>query len=113
RRGWRRYAGCRGGLMSTLSYRDHRADPAAWAAELGTSREACDLLLDAHVIDLHVDMMVPIRVLGYDPAKRHGPWKRTMPMLGHTDFPRLREASFSGLCYDIATNPFRPERNRF
>ncbi|MCA9556549.1 MAG: membrane dipeptidase, partial [Myxococcales bacterium] len=99
--------------MSTLHYVDHRQDPGAWAEGLGVSVEACELLLDAHLIDLHVDMMVPIRVLGYDPSRRHGPWERVMPLMGHTDFPRLREGSFTGICYDIATNPFRPERNRF
>ena len=95
-----------------LSYTDHRADPGAWASKLGVSVAACELLLDAHFIDLHCDMEVPIRVLGYDPSKHHGEWNRTMPFMLHTDYPRVREASMTGVVYDIATNPFRPTANR-
>lgn len=95
-----------------LQYVDHRADPAAWAAQLGVSVEACELLLDADFIDLHCDMEVSVRVLGYDPAKRHGPWKRVVPLMGHTDYPRLREAGMTGVCYDIATNVFRGAASR-
>lgn len=96
----------------TLSYPDHRADPDAWATALGVSRDAVDLWLDAHAIDLHCDLEVPVRVFGYDPTVRHGPWSRAVPFFGHTDYPRLREAAFTGVCYDLATNVFRPERNR-
>jgi membrane dipeptidase len=95
-----------------LAYVDHRADPAGWARELGVSREACELLLDAHFVDLHCDLEVPVRLLGYDPAKRHGPWRRPVPFFGHTDYPRLREASLTGVCYDLATNVFRREASR-
>lgn len=74
--------------------------------------EACELLLDADCIDLHCDLDVPVRVLGYDPAVRHGPWKRVVPFMGHTDFPRLREGGFTGIVYDVATNVFRGEQSR-
>jgi membrane dipeptidase len=96
----------------TLVYPDHRADPAGWAAALGTTVEAVELWLDAHVVDLHNDVEVPVRLFGYDPSVRHGPWRRAMPFFRHTDYPRLREAAFTGVCYDIATNVFRGERNR-
>ncbi|MCB9680356.1 MAG: membrane dipeptidase [Alphaproteobacteria bacterium] len=96
-----------------LDYVDHRADPAAWAAALGAPVAACELLLDAHFIDLHCDLEVPVRLFGYDPVKRHGPWRRVMPFFFQTDYPRLREASFTGVCYDLATNVFRGERSRF
>ncbi len=95
-----------------LSYTDHRADPSAWASKLDVSVEACELLLDAHFIDLHCDMEVPIRVMRYNPNRHHGERTRTTPLMYHTDYPRIREASMSGVVYDIATNPFRPKSNR-
>lgn len=95
-----------------LAYTDHARDPAAWAASLGVSEQATRLLVDAHFVDLHLDLEVPVRVLGYDPARHHGIARRVRPFFGHTDYPRLREARFTGLVYDIATNPFRPRGNR-
>lgn len=76
------------------------------------SREACELLIDAHFVDLHCDVEVPARLFGYDPAVAHGPWRRVVPFFGHTDFPRMLEAGMTGVAYDIATNVFRPEANR-
>jgi membrane dipeptidase len=96
----------------SIEWRDHRADPAGWAASLGVSREACELLLDAHFIDLHCDVEVPARLFGYDPSRAHGPWNRVVPFFFHTDFPRMLEAGLTGVAYDIATNVFRPEANR-
>jgi len=91
---------------------DHRADPDAWARSLGVSREAVDLLLDADFIDLHLDLEVPVRVIGYDPTRRHRTPKRPPPLWGHTDLPRIIEAGLTGVVYDIATNPARPPKNR-
>jgi membrane dipeptidase len=102
----------RRGSNAGLSWVDHRNDPSGWAASLGVSREAVDLLLDAHFIDLHCDMEVPIRVLGYDPSTTHRKPRRTRPFFGHTDYGRIREASMTGVVYDIATNPYRPMSNR-
>ena len=90
-------------------YRDHREDPSAWARELGVSDEAVRLLLDADFIDLHCDLEVPVRLLGYDPLKRHRPFRW---FFGHTDYPRLLEAGFTGIVADIATNVFRPAGGR-
>lgn len=99
--------------MARLEYVDHRADPDAWASALGVSTEACTLLLDSPFIDLHLDLEVPVRLFGYDPSARHGPQvRRPIPFFGHTDYPRLLEAGFSGVVYDIATNIARPEANR-
>lgn len=98
--------------MPRLDYVDHRADPTAWARELGCSDEAVGLLLDSPFIDLHCDLEVPVRLFGWDPAKRHGPWKRVVPLFGHTDYPRLREAGMTGVVYDLATNVFRREASR-
>jgi microsomal dipeptidase-like Zn-dependent dipeptidase len=95
-----------------LNWLDHAKDPAAWAASLGVSRAAVDLLLAGPFIDLHNDLEVPVRLFGYDPAKRHGPWRRTVPFFGHTDYPRIREARLTGVVYDLATNVFRGEASR-
>jgi len=95
-----------------LAFRDHRADPATWAASLGVSVGACELLLDADFVDLHCDMEVPVRLFGYRADRNHAGGSRVRPLLGHTDYPRLREASLTGVVADIATNPLRPQANR-
>lgn len=87
-------------------------EPAEWAAELGVSVEAVELLLDSDFVDLHLDLDVPVRVVGYNAAKRHRTPGRPPPLWGHTDLPRLIESGFTGVVYDIATNPARPPRNR-
>lgn len=99
--------------MTRLTWTDHAADPDAWARALRVSRHAVDLLVASPFIDLHCDMEVPVRLLGYDPARRHGPWTwAAPPLMGHTDYPRLREARMTGVVYDLATNVFRPEAQR-
>jgi len=95
-----------------LDYTDHRRDPDAWARSLGVSREAVELVIDSPFVDLHLDLEVPVRVLGWRPDRHHGVARRTRPFMGHTDYPRLREARFTGVVYDIATNPFRRARRR-
>jgi membrane dipeptidase len=96
----------------SLTYVDHHRDPAAWANQLGVSVEACELLLASHFIDLHCDLEVPVRVVGYRPERHHGVASRVRPFAGHTDYPRIREAGLTGVVYDIATNVFRPAANR-
>lgn len=98
--------------MSELRWEDHAAAPERWARRLGVSQAAVELLIDSPFIDLHLDLEVPVRVLGWRPDRHHGVSRRTRPFLGHTDYPRLREARFTGVVYDIATNPFRPPRQR-
>jgi membrane dipeptidase len=98
--------------VGSLDFVDHRQDPAGWASALGCSTEACQLLLDADFIDLHLDLEVPVRVFGWRPDRHHGIDVRTRWWFGHTDYPRLLETGFTGVCYDIATNPFRPRGNR-
>lgn len=95
-----------------LDWIDYRGDPAAWAAKLGVSVEACELLLASDFIDAHCDLEVPVRVFGWDPAVRHGPWSVPTPLFGHTDYPRLREAGFTGVAYDLVTNIFKGARGR-
>ena len=99
-------------MESKLRWVDHAADPAAWATALGVSERACELLIRSPFIDLHVDLEVPVRTIGYDPTRRHGPWRRVVPFVGHTDYPRLREARLTGVVYDLATNIFRGEASR-
>lgn len=85
---------------------------AQWAQNLGVSERACQILADADFIDLHLDLEVTVRVLGYDPTRRHAARKKPWPFFGHTDYPRLAESGFTGVVYDIATNPVRFPRNR-
>lgn len=88
-------------------------EPAAdRAAAQGVSVEAVELLDDAHFIDLHLDLEVPVRLYGYDPLHRHPTATRPKIWFGHTDLPRVREARMTGVMYDIATNPIRPMGNR-
>ncbi len=98
--------------MSTLAWTDPRRDVGAWARSLGVSREACELLLHSDFIDLHLDLEVPVRVFGYDPSRHHGVFQSPPRFWRHTDYPRLREAGFTGVVYDIATNPFRTWSDR-
>jgi membrane dipeptidase len=90
-----------------LPYTDHRADPAAWARELGISREAVELYLASDVIDLHIDSFIWHRVLHYDLTKRHtaSPWGARF--FGQVDFPRVLEAGIGGATWVITTNPLR------
>lgn len=82
------------------------------ASALGVSIEAVELLDDAHFIDLHLDLEVPVRLYGYDPLIRHPTSARPRVWFGHTDLPRLREARLTGVMYDVATNPFRSRSAR-
>jgi membrane dipeptidase len=92
---------------------DHRADPAAWARELGISEEAVALYLASEVIDLHVDGFIWQRILGRDVTKRHNPWFPIVGIsLGHADLPRLREAQIGGATWVITTNPLREGPDR-
>jgi membrane dipeptidase len=99
-------------LPARLSFRDHGADPASWAASLGVSVAACELLVDADFVDLHCDLEVPVRLFGYRAERPHPGGARTRPLVGHTDYPRLREASLTGVVADIATNPLRSQAGR-
>lgn len=78
----------------------------------GCSEEAVELVRTSDFIDLHADVEVPVRVFGYRPQRRHARPRRVRPLVGHLDFPRIRAAGLTGVVYDIATNPFRPKRNR-
>ena len=95
-----------------LAFRDHRADPGAWAKELGISRAAVDLYLASDVIDLHVDTFLWTRMYGYDLTRRHGSGLFGARLYGQADLPRLREAQLTGAIWVITTNPLRSATGR-
>lgn len=98
--------------MAALSYPDHRADPAAWAASLGISREAVELYLASDVIDLHVDSFIWTRIFGYDLRRRHGRGLFRGAFYSQVDFPRILEAGITGATWIITTNPLRSAAGR-
>ena len=95
-----------------LSFVDHRADPAAWAKDLGISRAAIDLYLASDIVDLHVDTFIWTRSWGYDLAQRHGSGLFGARLYGHADLPRIREAQITGAIWVITTNPLRSAQGR-
>jgi len=95
-----------------LAFRDHRADPGAWARQLGISREATDIYLDSDVIDLHIDSFIWQRIWGYDLRKRHGHGVLGARLYSQVDFPRALEAQLTGATWVITTNPGRSSRGR-
>jgi membrane dipeptidase len=101
-----------GGFVTELRYVDHRADPAAWAAQLDVSREAIDLYLDSEIIDLHIDSFIWTRVFSYDLLERHDEGLFGARFYSQADFPRIREAQIAGGIWVITTNPTRASRER-
>ncbi len=95
-----------------LSFVDHRSDPAAWARELGISREAVELYLASDVIDLHIDSFIWTRIFGYDLLKRHGHGALGARFYSQVDLPRIREAGVTGGIWVITTNPLRGPAGR-
>ncbi len=87
-------------------------DPAAWARELGISREAIEIYLASDVIDLHVDSFIWTRVFGYRLDRRHGHGLLRAHVYSQVDLPRVREAHISGCVWSITTNPLRGSAGR-
>jgi membrane dipeptidase len=98
--------------VARLPHTDHREDPAAWAAELGISREAVELYLDSDVIDLHIDSFIWQRVFGYDLTRRHASSLFGARFYGQVDLPRALEANLAGATWVITTNPTRDAESR-
>ncbi len=98
--------------MALLDFVDHKNDPAAWARDLGISREAVELYLDSDVIDLHVDSFIWARIFGYDLTRRHGHGLLGAVAYSQVDFPRILEAGLSGATWVITTNPSRSSASR-
>lgn len=99
-------------MAAALEYIDHRRDPAAWAAQLGISREAVELYLASDVIDLHLDTFIWNRIVGYDLRKRHGGGLFRWRFYSQVDLPRIREARITGGIWVITTNPLRTAAGR-
>jgi len=95
-----------------LSFTDHRADPSAWAAALGISREAVEIYLASDVIDLHLDSFIWTRIFGYDLTRRHGHGLLGARFYSQVDLPRIREACVTGGIWVITTNPLRGAAGR-
>ncbi len=95
---------------AVLEFRDHRRDPAAWAHELGISREAVELYLGSDIIDLHIDSYIWTRLFGYRLERRHGHGLLAANVYSQVDFPRIRESRVSGAIWSITTNPLRRRR---
>ena len=75
--------------------------------------DACQLLQENDLVDLHVDGMIPHRLFGYDLNKEH---KRTLTggrFMGHLDFPRAIENGLKAAMWSITTNPFKPPKSRW
>ncbi|MDH5671007.1 MAG: dipeptidase [Myxococcales bacterium] len=87
-------------------------DAAAWAAELGISREAVDLYQACEVIDLHVDTFIWTRIFGYDMHRRHGRGPLGARYFYQVDLPRALEAGLTGALWSITTNPYRDGASR-
>jgi membrane dipeptidase len=89
-----------------------RKEPAAWAAELGISKEAVELYLATDVIDLHVDSFIWTRIFGYDLCKRHGRGLFRGCFYSQVDFPRILASGVTGATWIITTNPLRSAAGR-
>ncbi len=87
-------------------------DAETWAKQLGISREAVELYRASEVIDLHLDSFIWARIFGYQLDTLHTPPLRGW-LLGHADFPRVRQASLAAATWVITTNPFKEPRDRF
>jgi membrane dipeptidase len=93
-------------------YRDHPADPSAWAKELGITREAVEVYLSSDVIDLHIDSFIWHRLFGYALTRRHGRGLFNGRFFSQVDFPRILEARITGATWAITTNPVRTAEGR-
>lgn len=92
------------------------SDPMVDAHELsklsGTSREAAELVLDAHVIDLHLDTFIPHRLWGYDMTRPHGPGWLRGKLFGHLDLVRAVQGGLTGAMWSITTQPWATRKAR-
>jgi membrane dipeptidase len=74
--------------------------------------EAEQIAQAAELIDLHVDTFIPMRLFGWDLAKRH-PTRLGGNFFGHLDLPRMKEGGLKGAMWSITTNPFRSAAGRW
>ena len=77
------------------------------------STEARAILEEVDLIDLHVDGMIPHRLVGYDLNRRHGAGFLRGNFFGHLDFPRAADNGLAGAMWSVTTNPLRTQRGRW
>ncbi len=73
---------------------------------LSISKAASDLHREAFVADLHCDLLLTTRLLGWRWGKRHrrNPFPGA-PLMGQVDLPRLAEGGVDCLCLGVVTPP--------
>jgi len=64
------------------------------------------------VFDLHIDTLLWMRLLGYDPTRRHRPLFPAAAFAWHMDLPRARDGGLDGAVLGIVVSPDeeRPEQ---
>lgn len=77
------------------------------------SRESSQILEQLNIVDLHVDGMIPHRLVGYDLNRRHEGSLTGGRFFGHLDFPRAKDNGLSGAMWSITTNPLRTGAGRW
>ena len=83
------------------------------ADRLGVSLEAVQAVRSAEMLDLHIDTFIPMRLWGYDIAKRHDQGRLRGRFAGHLDLPRMEDAGLTGAMWSVTTNPFRTRAGRW
>jgi len=74
-------------------------------------KEARVLMKEVEVLDLHLDTLIPHRILGWDPRRRH---RRGLGLLmGQFDLPRAQDGLLTAAMWSITTNPFRRASSRW
>lgn len=84
-----------------------------WAIRANVSEEAVAFVSENEVIDLHIEPFLPHRLLGYDLTKKHGLGWHQGHLMGHLDFPRIREGGLTGAMWSITTNIARSKKSRW
>jgi len=94
----------------------HIATPAApeeIATRAQVSLEAVNLAFEQDIIDLHIEPFLPHRLYGYDLHQSHGLGLLRGHLMGHLDFPRMREGGLGGAMWSITTNIARTRQGRW
>lgn len=99
--------------MSVTALAPAVPDARETARLLGCSVEAVQIARTCEVVDLHIDVLIPPRLWGYDVLRHHGPGALRGRFFGHLDVPRMYEGGLTGAMWSITTNPFRSPRRRW
>ncbi|MES2639223.1 MAG: membrane dipeptidase [Myxococcota bacterium] len=72
------------------------------------SEEAHALHASALFVDLHCDLLLASKLLGWDWRRRHAPNPLFgAPLFGHCDLPRLKEGGIGAMALGVVINPMR------